>query len=55
LQNRREFLGSPAVAAQPAPKVKIGVIGCGWYGMVNLHAAWAAPGVTRIEEHLTIA
>jgi predicted dehydrogenase len=45
MQNRREFLGSLAVAAQSAPKIKMGVIGCGWYGMVDLHAAFKNGGV----------
>ncbi|MEN6606608.1 MAG: Gfo/Idh/MocA family oxidoreductase [Bryobacteraceae bacterium] len=45
MQNRREFLASLAVAAQAAPKIKIGVIGCGWYGMVDLKAAFKVGGV----------
>jgi predicted dehydrogenase len=45
MQNRREFLGSLAVAAQSAPKIKLGLIGCGWYGMVDLNAAFKNGGV----------
>jgi predicted dehydrogenase len=45
MQNRREFLGSLAVAAPPAPKIKIGLIGCGWYGCVDLRAAFQNGGV----------
>ncbi|HEX5819163.1 MAG TPA: Gfo/Idh/MocA family oxidoreductase [Gemmatimonadales bacterium] len=53
--NRRVFLGSlvagaatlgrrPAVA-QAQPTVKLGLIGCGWYGGVVLDAAYKAGGV----------
>jgi predicted dehydrogenase len=48
MQNRREFLSALAVAAQPASKIKIGVIGCGWYGMVDLNAAFKCGGVECI-------
>ena len=38
-----------APAGKPAPspgrKVKLGLIGCGWYGMVNVNAAFKAGGV----------
>jgi predicted dehydrogenase len=55
--NRREFLGAAAagtlaagraVHAQPAggqPKLKLGLIGAGWYGMVDTKAALQAGGV----------
>jgi predicted dehydrogenase len=45
--NRRTFLaaGSASVLAQPAT-VRLGVIGCGWWGGVNLRAAYQAGGVT---------
>jgi predicted dehydrogenase len=45
--NRREFLGSLALSASAlaADKFKIGVIGCGWYGLVDLHAAFQVGGV----------
>lgn len=54
--NRRVFLGSlmagavaarrTRVAAQPAPPpLKLGLIGCGWYGGVVLDAAFKAGGV----------
>jgi predicted dehydrogenase len=45
MQNRREFLGSLAVAVPSAPKIKVGLIGCGWYGMVDLSAAFKNGGV----------
>ena len=45
VQNRREFLGSLAVAAPSAPKIKVGLIGCGWYGMVDVKAAFKVGGV----------
>ena len=55
--NRREFLGAAALgtaaitqldarAAEPAgPKLKLGLIGCGWYGMVDVEAAFRAGGI----------
>lgn len=55
--NRRQFLGSAmagalaapylAGAAQQAagPKLKLGLIGCGWYGMVDVNAAFKVGGV----------
>ena len=60
--NRRTFLGAAAVgtaalgsvlarAADPAPsdkKLKLGVIGCGWYGMVDAKAALKVGGVEVI-------
>lgn len=66
--NRRDFLGgalavaaSPLARGQSADKVKIGVIGCGWYGMVDLQAAFTTGGVECIalsdvdSEHLSAA
>lgn len=62
--NRRQFLGAVAagtaalsqlkaqVAGTPAAaggrKVKLGLIGCGWYGMVDVNAAFKAGGVEVI-------
>jgi predicted dehydrogenase len=59
--SRRKFIGSAAAgaiaipalinraaASQPADKLKIGLIGCGWYGMVDLKAAFKAGGVVCI-------
>ncbi|MCX6951753.1 MAG: Gfo/Idh/MocA family oxidoreductase [Verrucomicrobia bacterium] len=57
--NRRQFLGAVTAGAAalsqlraqvtPAPstarKVKLGLIGCGWYGMVDVNAAFKAGGV----------
>jgi predicted dehydrogenase len=55
--NRRQFLGAAVTGgavigawrsrAQDAvtPKVKIGLIGCGWYGLVDVEAAFRAGGV----------
>jgi predicted dehydrogenase len=57
--NRRQFLGTAALGAvamsqlnsraadTPAPgrKVKLGLIGSGWYGMVDVKAAFKAGGV----------
>lgn len=57
--NRRQFIGSAAAgvlalsgqfcnsAALPAQnnKIKFGLIGCGWYGMVNVKAAFKTGGV----------
>ena len=52
--NRRQFLASAggAAAAHDAVfgtaqdrRLKLGLIGCGWYGMVDLKAAFAAGGV----------
>lgn len=71
--NRRTFLGAAAVssaalgnlvtrAANPvtdASKLKLGLIGCGWYGMVDVKAAFKAGGVEVValcdvdSEHLT--
>lgn len=34
-----------ASAAAPARKVRLGLIGCGWYGMVDVKAAFKAGGV----------
>jgi predicted dehydrogenase len=38
---------APAIleAAEPDRKVKLGLIGCGWYGMVDVKAAFKAGGV----------
>jgi predicted dehydrogenase len=59
--NRRRFIGAAAAGAlampdilkkaaanQTADKLKIGLIGCGWYGMVDLKAAFKAGGVEFI-------
>jgi predicted dehydrogenase len=57
--NRREFLGLAAVGAVGATqvsslaaeapardrKLKLGLIGCGWYGLVDVRAAFKAGGV----------
>ena len=56
--NRRQFIGTaasgaialPALvsrisASQKTDNLKIGLIGCGWYGMVDLKAAFKAGGV----------
>jgi predicted dehydrogenase len=51
----------PAVLAadEPERKIKLGLIGCGWYGMVDLKAALKAGGVEPValcdvdSEHLT--
>ena len=36
---------APTPAALSGPKLKLGLIGCGWYGMVDLKAALKAGGV----------
>ncbi len=60
--NRRDFLGAAlgsglamngllgrAGAGQPSePKIKLGVIGCGNYGMANIRAAFKAGGVAIV-------
>ena len=48
--HRRTFLTSAAALAASAQdrKLRIGVIGCGWYGMVDLKAAFQAGGVDCI-------
>ncbi|MCL5745735.1 MAG: Gfo/Idh/MocA family oxidoreductase [Acidobacteria bacterium] len=45
--DRRRFLGGLAAAsvARAAQNIRIGLIGCGWYGMVDLNAALKAGGV----------
>jgi predicted dehydrogenase len=57
--NRRSFLGSTLAgaaalpwmtsmtraASTPGPKLKLGLIGCGWYGMVCVNAAFKNGGV----------
>ncbi len=55
---RRTFLGTAAAgtvainravrAATQNRKLKVGLIGCGWYGMVDLRAAFKAGGVEAI-------
>ena len=70
--NRRQFLGTAAMgAAALSPlnlraadsaaagrKIKLGLIGCGWYGMVDVKAAFKAGGVEVValcdidQEHL---
>jgi predicted dehydrogenase len=65
---RREFLGGMAAAAgqlargaQAGDKIKFGLIGCGWYGMVDLRAAFKNGGVECVglcdvdSEHLSAA
>jgi predicted dehydrogenase len=54
---RREFLGAAALGAaamthfnplaadSTGPKLKLGLIGCGWYGMADVEAAFRAGGV----------
>ena len=62
--NRRQFLGAAALGAAvlstlrsraaetptaPAPRtVKLGLIGCGWWGMVNIKGAYKAGGAQVI-------
>jgi predicted dehydrogenase len=65
--HRREFLGGLAAAAgqlaraQGGDKIRFGVIGCGWYGMVDLQAAFKNGGVECValcdvdSEHLASA
>jgi predicted dehydrogenase len=54
LSNRRRFLGAAAALALHRPasaageKVRLGLIGCGWYGMVDLNAAFKAGGVEAV-------
>ena len=48
--NRRIFLGAATLAGASQilgqeKKLKLGLIGCGWYGLVDLNAAWAVGGV----------
>jgi predicted dehydrogenase len=57
--NRRQFLGTTALggaalsgaiargaeAADPGRKLKLGLIGCGWYGLVDVNAAFKVGGV----------
>jgi predicted dehydrogenase len=57
---RRQFLGTSLVAAtaitqapallaaEPERKIKLGLIGCGWYGMVDLKDAFRAGGVETL-------
>jgi predicted dehydrogenase len=61
--NRREFLGAlaaPAIlGAAAGPKLKTGVIGCGWYGGVDARNALASGGAEIVavcdvdSDHLT--
>lgn len=72
--SRRRFVGSATLGAlaltqagqiltaadtSPGRKIKMGLIGCGWYGMVDVDAAFKAGGVEVIalcdvdSEHLT--
>ncbi len=50
--NRRELIGGAllqtALRAQSGDKIKFGLIGCGWYGMVDLQAAFKNGGVECI-------
>jgi predicted dehydrogenase len=56
--NRREFVGSLTAGALAGSrlvfgaaadrKLKLGVIGCGWYGMVDLNAAFRAGGAEAV-------
>lgn len=70
--NRREFIGTAAAAPlvidgvlrpslagnENQPKLKLGLIGCGWYGMVDVRAAFKIGGVEVValcdvdEQHL---
>jgi predicted dehydrogenase len=70
--NRREFIGAAAAGTlmmdsvlrpsfagnEDKPKLKLGLIGCGWYGMVDVRAAFKAGGVQVValcdvdEQHL---
>ena len=51
--NRRSFIGTTALSmaavqlarADEKPKIRMGLIGCGWYGMVDTNAAFKAGGV----------
>jgi predicted dehydrogenase len=46
--NRRQFFASAAsagLAAAQEKKLKLGIIGCGWYGGTDARAAWKAGGV----------
>lgn len=67
--SRRQFLKASAIGAISLPailrgadsdrKIKLGLIGCGWYGMVDLKAAHQLGGVETValcdvdSEHLT--
>ena len=58
--NRRQFIGTTAAGAfalssalprstvAQSEKIKLGLIGCGWYGMVDLKAAFKVGGVECI-------
>jgi predicted dehydrogenase len=41
----RSLAADVPAAAAPARKVRLGLIGCGWYGMVDVKAAFKAGGV----------
>ena len=56
-QNRRTFLGTAAASlaavnltygAGANQKIKMGLIGCGWYGMVDVNAGFKAGGIEII-------
>jgi predicted dehydrogenase len=56
--NRRQFLAAvasggaalarPRFGAGADRRLRVGVIGCGWYGMVDMNAAWKAGGVEAV-------
>ena len=54
-------VSATARGEEKAQTIKLGVIGCGWYGMVNVRAAFKAGGVEVVavcdvdSEHLRIA
>ena len=54
MTNRRQFLSTTAAAIAAVPsvaqnrKIRIGLIGCGWYGMIDVKAAFKAGGVEVI-------
>jgi len=54
-------MSATARGEEKAQTIKLGVIGCGWYGMVNVRAAFKAGGVEVVavcdvdSEHLRIA
>jgi predicted dehydrogenase len=71
--NRRQFIGTAVAGTlvmdgvsrpshagnEDKPKLRLGLIGCGWYGMVDVRAAFKAGGVEVValcdvdEQHLT--
>jgi len=54
-------MSATARGEEKAQTIKLGVIGCGWYGMVNVRAAFKAGGVEVVavcdvdSEHLRVA